>query len=193
MRERAPARAKAVRVGKRRVRQCIARASATSGRSVSGHAENSERTGAKSETTHRSVGIRSTRLQTRVGVSSGSREDIVFRRKRAHGVVVYDDEPVHRVIIKKRRNPNVAIVGETSRIVTRSHVGSGVNVSTSVHGHETTSWSATTVNRSESSASGTSRGSLHSQSGGQTRATGGSAGSTSGGNSRSTTGQGTSR
>jgi hypothetical protein len=112
-------------------------------------------------------------------------------------VVVYNDEPERHVIIKKRRHPSIAVVGETDRIVTRRHGGSDINVRTSVHS-KTTSGSATTVNRSQSSASGTSKGSLHSQSSSQTRGaasgqTGGNAGNAPGGNARTTTGQGTSR
>ena len=172
-----------------------ARGSAASGRSAGGHADNSGRTGVRSESSHTKVGVRSGsettirgRSQTRVGVSSGSREDIVLRRKRAHGVVVYNDEPERHVIIKKRRHPSIAVAGEKDRIITRRHGGGGdINVRTSVRSH-TTSGSATLVNRSQSSASERSKGSLHSQSSGQTRGAG-----QSGGNARTTTGQGTGR
>jgi hypothetical protein len=125
--------------------------------------------------------------QTHVGIASGSREDIILKRKRAHGVIVSNDEPAQHVIIKKRRQPSLAVVGEIGRTVTRRHVGSDVNERTGVRSRETS-----TVNRRESSVSGTSRGSLHSQSSGQTRGTG-SGGNQGAGNAGSTTGQGNSR
>jgi hypothetical protein len=176
------------------------RGSATTGQSVGGRADIGGRSGVKSETTRTRVGVRSGgettirgRSQVRVGVSSGGREDIVLRRKRAHGVVVYNDEPERRLIIKKRRHPSVAIVGEESRSVVRSRGGGDINVRTSVRSRATTSGSATTVNRSQSSASGTSRAGARTQSGGQANQSGGKAGNAPGGNARSTTGQGPSR
>jgi hypothetical protein len=133
-------------------------------------------------------------------VSSGSREDredIILNRKRAHGAVVYNDEPESHVVIHKRkrvhgvvvsedepeshviikkRHPAAAAVGETSRTVTRSHEGGEVNVRAGVRSRETTTGSATTINRSQSSSSGTSSGS---QSGGRS---GGNASKRPGGN-----------
>jgi hypothetical protein len=101
---------------------------------------------------HTKVGVRSgseTTIrghpQTRVGVSSDRREDIVLRRKRAHGVVVYNDEPERHVIIKKRRHPSISVVGETDRIITRRHGGGDINVRTSVRS-QTTSGSVTARN-----------------------------------------------
>jgi hypothetical protein len=168
-----------------------ARGSAASGRSAGGHADNSGRTGVRSESSHTKVGVGSGsettirgRSQTRVGVSSGSREDIVLRRKRAPGVVVYNDELERHVIIKKRRHPSIAVAGEKDRIITRRHGGGGdINVRTSVRS-QTKSGSANPVNRGQSSASEKSKGS------GPTR---GAAASQSGGNARTTTGLGTSR
>jgi hypothetical protein len=158
-----------------------------------GRAESGERSSVKSQTRQTSIERRARgseitirgRSRSHVRVSSGSREDIVLKRRRAHGVVVYNDEPERRVIIKKRRHPSIT-VGETSRIVTRSHGGGDVNIRTSVRSRETTSGSATTVNRSQSSA--TSKGSL---SGGKARgaAASQSGGNATGGNARGTTGQ----
>jgi len=176
--------------------------------------------GERSENAGRSAGVRSGKSQshtkssettvgghsqTRIGVNSGSREDIVIKRKRAHGVVTFNDEPRRRVVIKrrhpdvitfndeprrrvviKRRVPDVAI--ETSR-TTRSRVGGEVNVRTGIRSHETTG-SSTTINRSESSSASSSRGSRGMQSGGQAR---GNAGGRSGGNATGTTGQGNTR
>jgi hypothetical protein len=128
-------------------------------------------------------------------VTAGNREDIILKRKRAHGVIVYNDEPERRVIIKKRRHPSIAVVGETSRIVTRSHGGGDIRVRTSVRSRETTSGSAATVKRSQGSVSAASRGSLHSESSGQTQgaAASGNPGNAAAGNSRTTTGQGPNR
>jgi hypothetical protein len=112
-------------------------------------------------------------------------EDIVLKRKRAHGVITFNDEPRRRVVIKKRQ-PDFAI--ETTR-TTRSRLGGEVNVRTGIRSHETTG-SSTTINRSESSSASSSRGSRGMQSGGQAR---GNAGGRSGGNATGTTGQGNSR
>jgi hypothetical protein len=170
------------------------RGSASSGRSAGGHTDTVKRTGVRSETTHVSLGLGSKsetrihgRSQTRLGLSSGSREDIVLRRKRANGVVVYNDEPERHVIIKKRRHPSIAI-GETSRIVTRRHGAGDINIRTSVRSRETTGASAITVNRGQSSAS---KGSLRSQSTGQAHGSaGGNASGQAGSKASITTGQG---
>jgi hypothetical protein len=168
------------------------RGSNSRGAAVGERSENSG-PGVRSGRSQSSVGIRTKssetavggRSQTRIGVSSGGREDIEVRRKRAHGVITFNDEPRRRVVIK-RRQPDVAI--ETSR-TTRSRLGGDVNVRTGIRSHETTG-SSTTINRSESSSTSSSRGSRGMQSGGQAR---GNAGGRSGGNATGTTGQGNSR
>jgi hypothetical protein len=170
------------------------RGSNSRGASVGERSENSGRSaGVRSGRSQSSVGIRTKssettvggRSQTRIGVSSGIREDIVVKRKRAHGVITFNDEPRRRVVIKKRR-PEFAI--ETSR-TTRSRLGGEVNIRTGIRSHETTG-SAITINRSESSSASSSRGSRGMQSGGQAR---GNTGGRSGGNATGTTGQGNAR
>jgi hypothetical protein len=68
------------------------------------------------------------RTQARIGVKSGSRADVIVKRKRARGVVVLNDEPRRHVVIK-RRHPGVAITtGDTSRTPVRSRVSRDMNV-----------------------------------------------------------------
>jgi hypothetical protein len=129
------------------------------------------------------------RSQTRFGVSSGSREDVVIKRKRAHGVVALNDEPRRHVVIK-RRHPGVAITtGEASRTTVRNRVGRDVNVRAGVRSRETTG-SSIEINRGQISSSSSLRGSSDSKSGNETRS---NAGDHSRGNARSTTGQGSNR
>src|SRR3979490_2910634 len=84
------------------------------GSSVVERSESPGRSAGESERSQSSVGARAKsrettihgRSQTRIGVSSGSSEDIVLKRKRVHGVVAFNDEPRRRVVIK-RRQPGV--------------------------------------------------------------------------------------
>ncbi len=175
------------------------------GQSISGRAESSgQSAGVRSESSQTSVGggaknrgatIRS-RSQTRIGMNSGTREEILLKRKRAHGAVVFNQEPRHRMVMHhvviKRRQPGVAVTGETSGTTVRSRVGGETNVRAGVHARETTG-SSTTINRSQSSRSqSSSSSSLKGSSGSQSGQTRGSAGNQPGGNP-STTGQGSNR
>src|SRR3979490_1849546 len=88
------------------------------GSSVVERSESPGRSAGESERSQSSVGARAKsrettihgRSQTRIGVSSGSSEDIVVKRKR-YGVVAFNDEPRRRGVIK-RRQPGVAITTE---------------------------------------------------------------------------------
>src|SRR5215831_1354852 len=150
------------------------------------------------------------RSSIRVGVSSESREKVMMRHKRAHGVARLNEEAGRDIVIKHkrphrvaalgyeprrhivihrihRRHPGVAVTtGETTRTTVRSRMGSDVKVRTGMRSRETTG-SATMIHRGQSSSS---KGPSGSQSGKPAR---GSAGNKSGGSSSTTTGQGSYR
>ena len=167
--------------------------------------ESSERSaGSRSERTRTTVGIGThrnreaihTRSQVRVGVRGGGSDDVFIKRKRAHRVVGVDNEPSGVVIKKKikrrfvasepegrttiikKRQPSVAVRGETSRATVRSrtsgdvnfraNVRSGETARASMRSRETTSRSSTTLNRGQRSSGTTGSGSGQSkgQSGG---------------------------
>jgi len=179
------------------------RGSNSRGASVGERSESSGRSaGVRSERSQTSVGIRSKtnettiggRSQTRIGLSSGGREDIILKRKRAHGVIAFNDEPRRRVVIK-RRHPDF-VISETSRTA-RSRLGGEADVRVGIRSHETTG-SSTKINRSESLSSSSSRSSRGGQPGGQARGTaggrsGGNAGTTGSGGNAGATGPGSNR
>ncbi len=178
-------------------------APSTSGQASGGRVQNSggraqNGAGPKSEKTEINAKIGSNgntttvreRSRTHVGVYSGGREDVILHRKRPHGVIVYNDEPSSRLIVRhhgphgfvtyndeprrrivvKERHPGVAI---SERTVTHSRAGGEINVRAGERSRETTSRSANRMSPSQGSASSTSRPSSSPQAGGETRAPGG--------------------
>jgi hypothetical protein len=194
-----------------------ARAPSGGGQMSRGHAENSggmSGKSGKSGTAGVQMGARTggttihERSQTRVGLYSGGREDVILHRRRAHGTIVYNDEPSRRVVIRDRRPHGVAVYNDESRrrvtiresrpgvsiserTVGRSHLGGEVNIRTGGHsGVSTTTGSATRTNQGQGATPAPSKGAGTggSPTGGQAGVTGGNAGKQSG---SSTTGQGT--
>jgi hypothetical protein len=180
-------------------------APSTSGQANAGRVQNSggraqNGAGLKSEKTEIKAKIGSNgntttvreRSRIHVSVYSGGREDMVPHRKRARGMIAYNDEPSSRLIVRhhrphgfvtyndeprrrivvKERHPGVSI---SERTVTRSRGGGEINVRVGERSRETMSRSA---NKSpgQGSASSTSRQSSSSQAGGEVRAPGGGAG-----------------
>jgi hypothetical protein len=168
------------------------------GKSLSGSAERSGSSkGARAEKGQTRVGISTKsreasvrgRSATHIRVNSERGEGIIIKRKRAHGIAMLNHEPRRHIVIKKT-HPGVAVTtGETTRATVRSHIGSGANVGAGKRSRETTG-SSTTINRSQSSSSSSSKRSSGSQSGNQSR---GNAGNQPSGSPNTTTGQGSNR
>jgi hypothetical protein len=182
------------------------------GQMSGGHAENSVGVSGKSGKAGMQIGVRSggTTIrepsQTRVGMYSAGREDVILRRRRAHGTIVYNDEPSRHVVIRDRRPHGVAVYNDESRrrvtvresrpslsiserTVGRRHLGGEVDIRTGGRsGVSTTTGSTTRTNQGQGAASSKGAGAGGSQTTGQAGVSGGNTGKQSG---SSTTGQGT--
>src|SRR5262249_54804746 len=132
--------------------------------------------------------------RTRIGVSGGSRDDVVTRRRARH--VVVSGEPATRTIIKKRRHANlprrarVALHAPASRAVIIHEggpgvavgprgSGPGVSVSTGTTPRTTTGSSTSPSGQGASGRSSTGSSSMSQPSGSKSRSTTGSSGGSS--------------
>jgi hypothetical protein len=180
-----------------------ARARSGGGQMSGKHAENTVGVSGKSGKAGMQTGVRSggtttrERSQTRVGVYFSGREDVILHRRRAHGTIVYNDEPSRHVVMRDRRPHGVAVYNDeprrrvtiSERTVGRTRLGGEVNMRTGGRsGVSTTTGSATRMNQGQGATSSKGAGAGGSQTSGQAGATSGNTAKQSG---SSTTGQGT--
>jgi hypothetical protein len=190
-----------------------ARAPSGGGQMSGGRAENSVGVSSKSGKAGMQIGVRSggttirERSQTRVGVYSGGREDVILHRRRPHGTIVYNGEPSRHVVIRDRRPHGISVYNDeprrrvtiresrpsvsiNERTVSRTRLGGEVNMRTGGRsGVSTTTGSATRMNQGQGATSAPSKGA--GTGGSQPSGQGAAGGNTAKQSGSSTTGQGT--